>query len=319
MKQTVRVILLILVLLIAGVAILAIYIKNGLPNVGPPSDLKVQITSERVDRGRYLAMHVAACMICHSSRDNTLFGGPPKEGTLGVGGELFGKDEGFPGSIYAYNITPYHLGQWTDGELFRAITTGESRDGHALFPIMNYPAYGNADTNDILSIIAYLRTLPAIPGQTPRRTLDFPVSFIVNTMPARATPSPRPDTNNAVAYGRYIVSMASCIVCHSKADKGAVVPGTEFGGGRDFPMGGAVRYSSNITPDKETGIGYWNQALFVRKFKQYADSGYTPPPVKPGEVTPMPWLAYAGMRERDLSAIFAFLQTVKPIHNKVRK
>jgi mono/diheme cytochrome c family protein len=138
-------------------------------------------------------------------------------------------------------------------------------------------------------------------------------------MPAKATPEPRPDTNDAVAYGRYLITMASCIVCHSKADKGAVVPGSEFGGGRDFPTGGVVRYSANITPDKETGIGYWNQALFVRKFKQYADSGYTPPSIKPEEASPMPWLAYAGMRERDLSAIFAYLQTVKPIHNKVKK
>jgi mono/diheme cytochrome c family protein len=319
MKKTVKVTLLILVLLIVCVAILAIYVKKGLPNVGPPPDLKVFITAERVDHGRYLATHVAVCIICHSSRDYTHFGAPIKEGTLGAGGELFGKGEGFPGSIYAYNITPYHLGQWTDGELFRAITAGETRDGHGLFPIMNYPAYGKADTSDIISIIAYLRTLPAVPSETPERTLDFPVNFIVNTMPAKATPSPRPDTNDAVAYGRYLVSMASCIVCHSKADKGAVVPGTEFGGGRDFPMEGVVRYSANISPDKETGIGYWNQALFVRKFKQYADSGYSPPPVKPEGVTPMPWLAYAGMRERDLSAIFAYLQTVKPIHNKVKK
>ncbi len=113
--------------------------------------------------------------------------------------------------------------------------------------------------------------------------------------------------------------MASCVECHSKADKGKVVAGTEFGGGREFRSAdGKVVYSANITPDKETGIGNWTRELFIRKFKQYADSGYRAQPVGSGESnTPMPWQAFAGMEEKDLAAIYTYLKSLEPIHNKV--
>ena len=320
MRRSIKIFLIIFIILIVAIGALGLYVKKGLPNVGAPADLEVQVTPARVEHGRYLANSVAGCMICHSSRDTGVYGSPVKANSLGMGGELFGRDEGFPGKIYAVNLTPYNLRKWTDGELFRAITTGESRDGHALFPIMNYPAYGKLDQEDIISIIAYLRTLPSVSNDVPARELDFPLNFIVNTIPARATMSARPDSNNTVAYGRYLVIMASCAECHSKADKGRVVAGSEFGGGRDFPVSGKTIYSANITPDKETGIGNWTRELFIRKFRQYADSGYVPKAVvNRAANTPMPWPAYAGMREKDLAAMFAFLKSLKPIRNDVKK
>jgi len=321
MRKFIQVILIIVAILLILILATGLYVKKGLPDVGPPADLKVEVTPARVERGKYLAFSVAGCMICHSSRDPGHYGGPVIDHTLGKGGEVFGHEEGFPGEIYAANLTPYHLGQWTDGELLRAITTGESRDGHALFPIMNYPAYGKLDSEDVYSIIAYLRTLPAIPNDVAATTLDFPVSLIVNTMPARAAFASRPDSSDAIAYGGYLVKMASCVDCHSKVDKGKIIAGTEFGGGRDFGLtSGKKLYSSNITPDKETGIGNWTRELFIRAFRQYADSGYVLKTLAAGDRgTPMPWLAYAGMREQDLSAMYAYLQSLKPIHDDVKK
>lgn len=321
MKKVAKVILFIVAGLVVVVALLGLYVKKALPNVGKPADLKVQLTPARVAHGEYLAKYVAGCMVCHSNRDTNFYGSPVKDNTLGMGGELFGRSEGFPGMIYAANLTPYSLGRWTDGELFRAITTGVSRDGHALFPLMNYPAYGRLDQEDIFSIIAYLRTLSPIANDVRTTQLDFPLNFIVNTIPARAALTARPDSNNAAAYGKYLVKMASCVECHSKVDKGKIIEGTEFGGGRDFGMiNGQTVYSANITPDVETGIGSWNRELFIRKFKQYTDSAYKPKPVAAGECnTPMPWLAYAGMREKDLAAIYTYLHGLKPIHNVVKK
>jgi mono/diheme cytochrome c family protein len=321
MRKAAKILLFIVSGLIVLVALLALYVKKGLPNVGKPADLKVQITPARLAHGEYLAKSVAGCMICHSGRDTSFYGSPVKDHTLGMGGELFGRSVGFPGNIYAANLTPYSLGKWSDGELFRAITTGVSRDGHALFPLMNYPAYGQMDTEDIFAIIAYIRTLPPIAHDVPATQLDFPLNFIVNTIPAKATPAPRPDSNNAVAYGQYLVRMASCVECHSKADKGKIIAGGEFAGGRDFgAVNGQTVYSANITPDVETGIGSWSRELFIRKFKQYADSGYRPKPVAPNEFnTPMPWLAYAGMREKDLAAVYSYLHALRPIHNAVKR
>jgi mono/diheme cytochrome c family protein len=316
LKKPVKVILTIVVVVIVAVAALGFYVKKVLPRVGLIPDLKVEITPGRVSRGEYLANAVAVCIVCHSGRDEGLYAAPVKAGTLGQGGGVFSREEGFPGNIYVSNITPYGVGNWTDAELFRAITSGVSKDGHALFPVMNYPAYGQLDKEDIFSIMAYMRGLPAVSNDVAKTQLDFPVNFIVNTIPALPALAPAPDSNNATAYGKYLVTMASCMVCHTKENKGQLVAGMEFGGGRAFPGG---VYSANITPDKETGIGNWTRALFVRKFKQYADSGYVSKPVRAGEKnTPMPWLSYAGMREKDLDAIYAYLRTVKPIRQEVK-
>lgn len=94
-----------------------------------------------------------------------------------------------------------------------------------------------------------------------------------------------------------------------------------FAGGREFtiPNGSIVR-SSNITPDKETGIGNWSQQEFVQRFKAFADSAYVTQGLKSGEFnTIMPWTMYCNMTEQDLAAIYTYLQTVSPIKNAVVK
>ncbi len=320
MKKILRTVLVIFLVLIAAVFAIAVYVKTALPNVGAAPDIKVLITPERVARGEYLANHVTICMDCHSQRNWNMYAGPIKEGSFGGGGEKFGKDGGFPGTLYSKNITPHALHNWTDGEIFRAVTSGQSRDGKALFPLMGYPAYGKMDREDVYSIIAYLRTLPANKNEVPERELDFPVSILVNTMPSGATLSVKPDTNNTVAYGRYLITIARCVECHSKVDKGSVIAGTEFGGGREFDFPNATScYSANITPDKETGIGNWSKEIFIQRFKQNLDAANIRKPVgKTDFNTAMPWLMYAGMTPKDLSSIYDYLRTVKPIKNNVQ-
>jgi mono/diheme cytochrome c family protein len=321
MKKVFKVILVIIVLIIIGIVGVAFYVKTALPNVGAAPDIKVDITPERVARGRYLANNVAACMDCHSQRDWSVYAGPIKNGTFGGGGEEFGKAISFPGTLYSRNITPYGLSTWTDGEIFRTITTGENKNGKALFPLMGYLAYGKMDQEDVYSIIAYLRTLPSLKNDVPERALDFPLNFIVNTIPTKAALSPKPDTNNKVDYGRYLITTANCVECHSKVDKGKRIAGSEFGGGRNFSFpNGTIATSPNISPDKETGIGNWSEEMFIQKFKQYRDTAYHTQLVSQNDFnTPMPWLMYSGMTRNDLAAIYEYLRTVKPINNKVEK
>ena len=102
---------------------------------------QVQGTPALVDRGNYLANHVAACMDCHSQRDWTKLTGPILPGTLGAGGQEYGKNYGLPGRLYGRNLTPAALKEWTDQELLVAITTGVNRAGKPLFPLMPYPNY----------------------------------------------------------------------------------------------------------------------------------------------------------------------------------
>jgi cytochrome c553 len=307
----------IIILIVAGIAI---YLKTFLPDTGKPEDIRIEITQARLERGKYLANNVAVCIDCHSTRDWSLYSGPIVPASTGNGGERFPREFGFPGTFIAKNITPYHLGNWTDGEILRAITTGVNKNGKALFPIMGYLRFGKMDKEDIYSIIAYIRSLAPIKSENPESEADFPVNFLLNTMPEPAHFTKIPDAGDKVKYGQYMINVAGCVVCHSKAEKGKLIPGTEFGGGFEFPLPSGIARSANITSDKETGIGTWTSEMFVSRFKQYTDSNYVPQKMQPGEVnTPMPWMMYAGMKTGDLQAIFAYLQTVKPIKNKVVK
>ena len=100
-----------------------------------------------------------------------------------------------------------------------------------------------------------------------------------------------------------------------------MIPGTEFGGGREFPFpDGSVVRSGNISSDQETGIGLWKKEVFINLFHTHADSTTLHTTLKPGDFNSiMPWTMYGKMTDEDLSAIFAYLQTVKPVNNRVVK
>jgi len=139
-----------IVIIIFTVGGLIVYSKIALPNVGAAVMIKIEQSPNRIERGRYLANSVTICMDCHSVRDWTKFSAPLVAGTLGKGGALFNQKFGFPGVYYSKNITPVNLSRYTDGELFRVITTGVTREGKAMFPVMPYMYYGRMDPDDII-------------------------------------------------------------------------------------------------------------------------------------------------------------------------
>ncbi|MFT3704989.1 MAG: cytochrome C [Agriterribacter sp.] len=302
------------------VSLLLIYVKTALPNVGDAPKLSVAATPEKIARGKYLSNYVTVCVDCHSTRDWTKFAAPIIDGTLGKGGERFDQQMGFPGVYYSKNITPAGVSRYTDGELFRLITTGVTKEGRAMFPVMPYRHYGEMDSTDIEAIIAYIRSLPSIENPVPESASDFPMNFIINTIPKKANPQKLPAKTDLLAYGKYLVNASSCIDCHTRVEKGQIIQELGFSGGREFLMPGGMLRSANITPDAATGIGSWTQEVFVRKFKSFADSTYQSPLVKPGEFNSiMPWKMYSGMTEEDLGAIYQYLKTIPAISNKVEK
>ena len=316
MKRFFKFLLYVLAILFAVVILGASYSLIFLPNVGPPPDLVIEVTDERVERGNYLANHVMLCIDCHAVRDFSTFAGPIVYGTSGAGGEVFDQNMGLPGRFISRNITPAALGDWTDGEIFRAVTSGVSKDGSALFPIMPYTTYATLDEEDIYSIIAYLRTLEPIENDLPPSKPDFPVNILINTMPVKTNLTPKPDPTDPIAYGRYMTTAAACSDCHTLQRGGSVI-GEYLAGGNEYPMPGGTVRAANITPH-ETGIGSWTEDQFVHRFKTYADSTYIPHTIHDGEFqTLMPWLMYKDMSTDDLKAIYQYLRTIPPVENNV--
>lgn len=315
-------VLVVLVLIVAGGGLA--YLFASYPNVPPAGTVTLPTSPEAIARGQYLADHVAMCTDCHSERDFSRFAGPIKPGSLGKGGERFdGPTGGVPGVLYAPNITPAAIGDWTDGELLHAVTTGVARDGRAMFPLMPYPNYGRLSQDDVLAMLAYIRTLKPIENHTPARSLDPPVNLIVRTIPRPASFTARPSPDDRVACGEYLVTMASCAECHTPRDeRGQPLPGLAFAGGNQFAhpeLGYRVR-SANITPDADTGIGQWTEEQFINKFKGFeSPDAHVLSDTEQRQNTAMPWKQYAGMTREDLGAIYAYLRSVKPVTSRIDK
>jgi hypothetical protein len=258
------------------------------------------------------------CADCHSDRDFSKFSAPVIEGTIGKGGHQM---EGASGEIYASNITPAAIGDWTDGEVLRAITAGVSKDGRPLAPMMPYLEYRQLSQKDAYALVAYTRTLRPIENDVPPSTFNFPLNLIFRTTPRDYEPNPHPDTANTLATGEYLANIAGCKFCHSPVDMGIPVAGSDFSGGHEFvfPQTGVLR-AANLTPDRETGIGNWSRETFIARFKVYTDSiGRNIPVAADGYQTSMPWTLLAGMSEHDLGSIYDYLFTLRPVRNKVEK
>lgn len=318
-KKLVKYALLLLIIVVLGGYL---YLRFGFPSVRPAENIKIEANEAMIEHGRYLAENVMLCTDCHSVRDWSMYAAPFEESKKGAGGEEFNQDMGFPGKFYSKNITPFKLKDWTDGEIFRAMVCGVNKDGEALFPMMPYQNYAQLDREDLYAVIAYIRTLESVENENKMSEPDFPMNLIMRTIPQDAeVKGKRPGKEDRTAYGKYLLTAASCMDCHSQRDHGEIIEGLELAGGMEFkfPDGNIVR-SANITPHKETGIGNWTEEGFILRFRAFSDSVFTPAKLQEGQInTVMPWMRYSGMTDEDLGAIYTYLMSIKGIKNEVKK
>jgi len=186
---------------------------------------------------------------------------------------------------------------------------------------MPYLNYNHLSEKDLYSIVAYIKTLKPIENKIPDTELNFPLNLIVKTIPLQNySPKEQVDKSDALKYGKYLVTIASCSECHTPSDQGEPLPGMDFAGNSEFHLPSGLVRSANITPDTETGIGNWTKEYFISRFKYYDNDSTRSISVGPKDFnTVMPWLLYAGMTEEDLGAIYEYLRTLKPVKNTVQK
>ncbi len=130
---------------------------------------------------------------------------------------------------------------------------------------------------------------------------------------APALASAAPDAPNAaqppgaaqIERGRYLAKVANCAACHTSAG------GAPFAGGLALKTGVGTVYSTNITPDTDTGIGAYTFEEFDRALRQgVARHGKRLYPA-------MPYPSYARLAEPDVQALYAYLRTeVKPVRQQ---
>lgn len=105
-----------------------------------------------------------------------------------------------------------------------------------------------------------------------------------------------------IERGEYLTRAADCMVCHTA--KG----GAPFAGGRAFVLPFGTLYSTNITPDVETGIGAYSDQNFLDAVHKGIGRGNT-------KLYPaMPYPSYTYMTDDDALAIKAYLFSLKPAH-----
>lgn len=157
---------------------------------------------------------------------------------------------------------------------------------------------------------------------------------------AAYTLAPKAAAASPVERGRYLVNTSGCHDCHTPWHLGKKGPEPDMtrmlsGHPADFPLAPVppsspgwpmsssptntawagpwgVSFTANLTPDRETGLGAWTADEFVAAIRSGRHQGRGRP-----ILPPMPAPVYANMVDADLQAIFAYLQTIPAIKNKV--
>jgi mono/diheme cytochrome c family protein len=104
-----------------------------------------------------------------------------------------------------------------------------------------------------------------------------------------------------IAKGAQLAAVGNCIACHT-------VPGSKsFAGGLPLPTPFGTIYSTNISPDPETGIGRWSEAAFQRAMREGVDR-------QGNHLYPaFPYEHYTRVTEEDTRALYAYLMTRQPV------
>jgi cytochrome c553 len=305
-----------------GLAALVVLLVIGIsasvgwrPFLGPEArsltSRKFEATPQRLERGKYIATALSGCVYCHSPHnwsapDTAIIAGKEWSGEVEPYADL-------PGRVVAPNLTPdpeTGAGTWTDDQLARAIREGVGHDGRALFPLMPYERYREMSDEDVASVVAYLRSVPAVKNELPKTEIIFPVKYLIRSVPQPiTTPVAEMTSSDPLKRGEHLVHLAGCLDCHTPMDRGQAIAGMDGAGGQEFRGPWGFVASANLTEDA-SGIPYYDEALFL----EVMHTGY----VKARPLSPiMPVMIYKNLSDDDLKAMFAYVKTLKPVKHNV--
>jgi len=292
---------LLIVLVCLGLLGLGVFWFITAPQTSDAAEIDALVPN--VDQGA--AVFVAAgCASCHSAE--WAEGDAKFELT---GGRAFPSDFG---TFYAPNISPdpeFGIGDWTALDLVNAMKHGVSPQGQHYFPAFPYSAYANATDQDVVSLYAYLKTLPPMQMNNKPHDVGFPFNirrslggwkFLFQPDGWIIADAPTPELER----GRYLVeALGHCGECHTPRNALGGLKTNEWLGGAPNPSGrGTI---PNITPGKLT----WSEIDLMG----YFTTGFTPEFDSVGGHMAEVVQNLSQMPESDLNAIIAYLKAVPPV------
>lgn len=279
--------------LLAGVVLFAI----GSARLNRTYDIQVASVAvpsdeEAIARGEHLVQALTLCQGCHGDD---------------LGGQVFIEEPGMA-TVYAPNLTPGEGGvgaTYTDADYVAAIRHGTNSQGRGLM-IMHSDVYHNLSEADLGAIIAYVKSVPPVDNETPERRI-MPMGGILVALGAfdsdaipfipaevidhNAGFEQRPEEGGTAAYGRYLMSITLCSMCH----------GPDLKGGE--PLEPGMPAGTNITT--YAGSDGWSQEQFVSTMR----TGVTP---YGKELDPefMPWDLYSDLTDSELGAMWLYVDSL---------
>ena len=303
---------LLLVVVAAGGFITFLEVR-GVPKYAAPTipEFKVESSPERIAQGTKIAS--VQCMVCHKGKNNKL-----------VGRFLSELPDNF-GKIYSAKIThskDHGIGSWTDSELAYFLRTGVRKNGQ--YAPIYMPKFAHLSDEDLKSVISWLRsddpqliaTEDATTPCQPSLLTKFLCLVAFKPIPYPKTEIAQPDTTNAVAYGKYLVTgRYDCYTCHSadftklNMEEPEKSPGYCGGGNTMLTLASNKIFTANITQDEKTGLGSWTEDDFRKAMHESKN--------KDGKALRFPMLPYTAITDHEVTAIWQYLRSVPKITNEV--
>ncbi len=309
-------------LVLVGAAV-AIYVARTWDRVydAPLPNLQASRDSKIIERGAYLVNGPAHCVECHANADEAAAAYAEDRAPQLSGGRRI--DAPPLGVIYSRNITPdveTGIGRYTDAQIARMLRYSVRPDGHASIQLLM--PFGNMSDEDLVAVISYLRSRPAVRHQVPDAEWTLVGAVVRAFAPAfkpreQVNPPVRSPEGPTAARGEYLAkSVGNCVTCHTKFDPislAKVAP--EFAGGNEMEpdvrpgldVDRAVWFRTpNLTPATGSALSKFpDRETFVARF-QRGGRHYNG--------SPMPWECFGRMNQDDLTALYEYLHSLTPQH-----
>lgn len=280
----------------------------------PRPEIRASTDAKVIADGEYLVHAVAHCTACHGNPEQTTKHELPTDKKDLRGGYVI--HAGPFGTYYAANLTAdpgTGIGKLSDADLARVIRHGVSPSGRwdAIMGLV----VGPMSDEDLIAVISYLRTLPAIDNRVPADEWGFMAKALSGRFNPRMEVARKyvPRGEVSKERGEYLANgPADCFFCHSPRDpmQGFALAGDAFSGANEadpdaFDPAFEVM-APNLTPDPETGVlaNFADEQQFVDRVKKVGATN---------RGTQMPWDNFKQMTDEDLKSIFRYLKSLPPV------